>query len=112
MRVLWRLGEASAKQIQEALPGDRHYNTVMTIIRVLEKKSHLTHREDGRTYLYRPTQSQDKARKRVLKHLIHHVFGGSASSLVANLVETGDLTLEDLDAIRKKSLGAKRSSRT
>ena len=112
MRVLWRLGEASAKQIQEALPGDRHYNTVMTIIRVLEKKSHLTHREDGRTYLYRPTQSQDKSRKRVLKHLINHVFGGSASSLVANLVETGDLTLEDLDAIRKKSLGTKRNSRS
>jgi predicted transcriptional regulator len=109
MRVVWRLGEASAKQIQEALPGDRHYNTVMTIIRVLEKKNHLTHREDGRTYLYRPTQSQDKARKRVLKHLINHVFGGSASSLVANLVETGDLTLEDLDAIRRKTKRSPRS---
>jgi predicted transcriptional regulator len=107
MRVVWRLGEASARQIQEELPGNRHYNTVMTIIRVLVKKSHLTHREDGRTYLYRATQSQDKSRKRVLKHLIDHVFGGSATSLVANLVETGDLTLEDLDAIRKKK--AKRS---
>ena len=110
MRIVWRLGEASARQIQEALPGDRHYNTVMTIIRVLEKKNHLTHREDGRTYFYRATQGQDKARKRVLKHLIDHVFGGSATSLVANLVETGDLTLEDLDAIRKKKAATKRSA--
>jgi predicted transcriptional regulator len=110
MRVVWRRGEASAKQIQEALPGDRHYNTVMTIIRVLEKKTHLTHREEGRTYFYRATQSQDKSRKRVLKHLIDHVFGGSATSLVANLVETGDLTLEDLDAIRKKKAATKRSA--
>jgi BlaI family penicillinase repressor len=110
MRVVWRRGEASAKQIQEALPGDRHYNTVMTIIRVLEKKTHLTHREEGRTYFYRATQSQDKSRKRVLKHLIDHVFGGSATSLVANLVETGDLTLEDLDAIRKKKAATKRGA--
>src|SRR5215831_13204202 len=91
MRVVWRLGEASARQIQTHLSGDRHYNSVMTIIRVLEKKKHLTHREDGRTYIYRPTESQEKSRKRVLRHLIGHVFGGSAASLVLNLVETGDL---------------------
>lgn len=103
MRIIWRLGEASARQIQECLPGDRHYNTVMTIIRVLEKKNHLTHREEGRTYFYRATQSQEKSRKRVLKHLINHVFGGSAASLVVNLVETGDLTVEDLDEIRRRT---------
>ena len=102
MRVIWELGEASAKQIQSRLPGDRHYNSVMTIIRVLEKKSHLTHREEGRTFIYRPTESRRKAHTRVLKHLVKQVFGGSAASLVLNLVETGDLTREDLDAIRRK----------
>jgi predicted transcriptional regulator len=103
MRIVWRLGEASAKQIQESLPGDRHYNTVMTIIRVLERKNHLMHREEGRTYFYKATQSPEKARKRVLKHLIKNVFGGSAASLVVSLVETGDLTIDDLDAIRRKT---------
>lgn len=107
MRVVWGLGEASAKQIQESLPGDRHYNTVMTIIRVLEKKGHLTHREEGRTYFYRPTQSQEKARNRVVKHLVKNVFGGSAASLVLSLVETGDLTPEDLEAIRKRTAALK-----
>ena len=91
MRIVWRLGEASARQIQQELPGDRHYNSVMTIIRVLEKKNHLVHREEGRTYFYRATQNPHKARSRVLKHLIKHVFGGSPKSLVLNLVETGDL---------------------
>jgi len=100
MRVVWRLGEASAKQIQESLPGERHYNSVMTIIRVLEKKKHLTHREEGRMHIYRPTLSPEKSRTRVLKHLVKNVFGGSAASLVLNLVETGDLTPEDLDLIR------------
>ena len=102
MRVVWKFGEASTRQIQELLPGDRHYNSVMTIIRVLEKKNHLTHREDGRAFIYRATVSPEKARARVLKHLLKHVFGGSAASMVVGLVETGDLTAEDLDAIRRK----------
>src|SRR6185436_11361375 len=92
MRVVWNLGEASARQIQEALPGDRHYNSVMTIIRVLEKKNHLTYREEGRAHIYKAAVSPERAQTRVLKHLVKHVFGGSAASLVLNLVETGDLT--------------------
>ena len=45
MRVIWKMGEASARQIQEQLSGEQHYNSVMTIIRVLERKNHLTHRD-------------------------------------------------------------------
>lgn len=102
MRLVWKHGELSARQIQETLPGDRHYNSVMTIIRVLEKKGHLTHREDGRSHIYRATVKPEASRTRVLKHLVKQVFGGSAASLVLNLVETGDLTAEDLDTIRRK----------
>jgi BlaI family transcriptional regulator, penicillinase repressor len=102
MRIVWNMGEASAKQIQERLPGNRHYNSVMTIIRVLERKNHLTHREDGRTHVYRAAVDPARAQTRVLKHLLKQVFGGSATSLVLNLVETGDLTVADLDAIRRK----------
>jgi BlaI family transcriptional regulator, penicillinase repressor len=105
MRVVWELGEASARQIQEKLAGEQHYNSVMTIIRVLERKKHLTHREDGRAHIYRATVSPDKARTRVLKHLVKHLFDGSAASLVLNLVETGDLTAEDLAIIRRKVKG-------
>ena len=102
MRLVWKHGEVSARQIQEDLPGDRHYNSVMTIIRVLEKKGHLTHREDGRAHIYRATVKPEASRTRVLKHLVKQVFGGSAASLVLNLVETGDLTAADLDTIRRK----------
>lgn len=102
MRLLWSMGEATIKQLQEKLSGDRHYNSVLTIVRVLEKKGHLTHREDGRTFIYRAKESPEKARKKVLSHLVKQVFGGSASSLVLNLVEAGDLTREDLDQIRKQ----------
>ena len=112
MRVIWRLGQASARQIQEELPGARHYNSVMTIIRVLERKGHLTHSEDGRAHIYRATVSRNKARKRVLSHLIQHVFDGSAASLVLNLVEVGDLSIEDLDEIRRQTAAKRKEGRT
>jgi len=102
MRIIWELGEASARQIQERLSGDRHYNSVMTIIRVLEKKRRLTHREEGRAYIYRPAESREKSRSRVLRELVKHVFGGSSASLVLHLAETGELTREDIDEVRRK----------
>jgi BlaI family transcriptional regulator, penicillinase repressor len=102
MQIVWSRGEATAREIQTELGGIRHYNSVMTIIRVLEKKGHLAHREDGKTYIYRATETQEKAQKNVLGYLINQVFGGSAASLVLNLVETGDLSKNDLDEIRRR----------
>ncbi len=102
MRVIWDLGEATAKQIQEQLPGDRHYNSVLTIIRVLERKGHLAHRVEGRAHIYRARQQAEKARNKVLSHLITQVFGGSPASLVLHLVETGDLTEDDLRDVRQQ----------
>jgi BlaI family transcriptional regulator, penicillinase repressor len=103
MQVIWELGEATARQIQERLPGEPHYNSVLTIIRVLERKAHLTHRVAGRAYVYRARVNKNRSRRRVLSHLVKHVFGGSASALVLHLVETGDLTDEDLREIRHRA---------
>lgn len=102
MRVVWDLGEATARQIQEAVPGEAHYNSVLTIIRVLERKGHLTHRVEGKAHVYRAKAKQEKARSRVLSHLIEQVFGGSPTSLVLHLVETGDLTEDDLQEVRQQ----------
>src|SRR5215831_3044553 len=102
MKIVWQLGEASVKDIQERLPGEPHYNTVLTIIRVLERKGHLVHRAEGKAYLYRSGETKEKARARLLRHFVDQVFGGSAPSAVLSLVETGDLTRKDLDQIRDK----------
>jgi BlaI family transcriptional regulator, penicillinase repressor len=102
MRVIWEMGEATAREIQEHLTGERHYNTVLTIIRVLERKGHLTHRAAGKAHVYRARQQPEKSRGRVLTHLIRQVFGGSAASLVLHLVETGDLTENDLRQVRQQ----------
>jgi len=100
MRILWKLGEAGIKEIQARLPPGRHYNTVLTIVRVLERKGHVTHRERGRGFAYSPAAPQQESRLRALGHIVDNMFGGSSTSMVLNLVETGNLTLEDLDVIR------------
>lgn len=102
MQAIWELGEATVKELQEFLPGNQHYNSLLTIVRVLEKKGHLMHREDGRAYSYRAKEDHTKARTKTLSHFIKNMFGGSATSLVLNLIETGDLTKEDIDSLRKQ----------
>lgn len=112
MKIVWDLGEATAREIQTRLSGDRHYNSVLTIIRVLEAKGHLTHRVDGKAHVYRARQAPEKSRGRALGHLIEHVFGGSPTSLVLHLVETGSLTSDDLQDIRRRVNRAKAGKAT
>jgi BlaI family transcriptional regulator, penicillinase repressor len=112
MRVIWERGEVTAKEIQEALPGERHYNSVLTIIRVLERKGHLTHRAEGKAHIYRAKAKAEKAQGRVLSHLIEQLFGGSAAAMVLHLVETGDLTEEDLSEIREQMAARAQAGKT
>jgi BlaI family transcriptional regulator, penicillinase repressor len=105
MKVVWQMGEATVKEIQQRLPGHPHYNSVLTIIRVLERKGRLVHRVEGKTHFYRAGESKEKSRTRLLRHLIDQVFGGSAASAVINLVQAGDLTPKDIDDIRGKVAG-------
>lgn len=102
MQILWESKEATVRDIQQALPPGRHYNTVLTIIRVLERKGHVTHRQEGRGFVYRALAHPEKSRARALSHLIDSVFGGSSESVVLNMVDAGNLTLEELDEIRRK----------
>jgi predicted transcriptional regulator len=102
MKILWERGEATVREIQLALPAGRHYNSVLTIVRVLERKGHIKHRQEGRGFVYRPSAPREESQSKVLTHLIDNVFGGSFESIVLNMVERGDLTLEQLDEIRNK----------
>ncbi len=112
MRVVWELGEATAREIQAKLPGSRHYNSVLTIIRVLETKGHLVYRTEGRAHVYRARHQPDKSRGRELGHLIKQIFGGSAASLVLHLVETGNLTETDLRDVRRRMAARADAART
>ena len=102
LQILWERDEATVRDIQQSLPPGRHYNTVLTIIRVLERKGHVSHRQEGRGFLYRALAHPEKSKSQALSHLIKSLFGGSPESVVLNMVEAGALSLEDLDEIRRK----------
>jgi len=105
MKIVWQMGEATVKEIQQRLPGNPHYNSVLTITRVLERKGRLVHRVEGKTHFYRAGESKEKSRASLLRQLIDQVFSGSPASVVLNLVKMGDLTPKDLDDIRSKIAG-------
>lgn len=102
MRILWDRDEATVRDIQQCLPPGRHYNTILTIIRVLERKGHVSHRQEGRGFVYRALAHPEESRSNALAYFVESVFGGSPESLVLRMVETGNLTLDNLDEIRRK----------
>jgi predicted transcriptional regulator len=98
MKVLWDNGPSSVATVTERLPGRRHYNTVLTILRILEQKAYVKHAEDpkGRGYLYSPRVSRNRATKMFVKDLVDRMFGGKMDELVASLIEEEGLSSTEL----------------
>lgn len=101
MDVLYRLGRATAADVQERLPGEPSYSTVRTQLRVLEAKGHVRHDEVGLRYVYAPTVPRASARRTALRHIVDTFFDGSPAKVVAALLggEATTLPDEELDRI-------------
>ncbi len=97
--VIYSLGEASVGDVHERLPDPPSYSAVRTMIRLLESKGMLKHREEGTKYIYRPTQSKDSASKKALSHIVKTFFSGSPTDAVAALFDSEKLSRADLDRI-------------
>ena len=71
MDVLWQKGPSTVQQVLEGLPGKSPlaYNSVLTTIRILEKKGYVRHIKDGRAYVYRPLVEQEEASRSEIRHL-------------------------------------------
>jgi len=104
MQVLVDQGEATTKDVYEALAGttDWAHATVVTFIRRLEAKGLVSHRRKPgeRAFYYRPTRSGKSAGLRQIRDLVDRVFGGNPVPLVSSLLEEKPLTPEQLDALR------------
>jgi predicted transcriptional regulator len=98
MDILFSLGRASGPEIQERLPGQPSYSGVRTILRVLERKGHVRHIEEGMRYIYLPVMTREKAAKSAIDRLVTTFFGGSAKAAAAAFVDpsTSQLSNEDL----------------
>jgi len=103
MDVMYRLGRASAAEIMERLDGAPTYSTVRTQLRVLERKGHVKHEEQGLRYVYMPTLAKHSARRSALKHLVDTFFDGSTTKAVAALLggEASRVSDEELARIEE-----------
>ena len=101
MDILYRLGRATASEVMADLPGDPNYSTVRTQLRVLERKGHVRHEEEGLRYVYLPAVPRHTVRKSALRHLVDTFFDGSAEKAVAALLDLSrhELTNADLDRL-------------
>ena len=103
MDVLWRLQEASVREVCEALSDKKRpaYTTVQTIVQRLEQKGAVKRtRKIGNALMFSPTLTRKSAYRRVVDDLLS-LFGGSAQPVVAHLLESGKLTLEDLKSLEE-----------
>jgi predicted transcriptional regulator len=109
MKVVWAREQATVRDVYEALLRQRQvaYTTVMTMMNVLERKGHLRKREDGRSFVYRPSRPQRQVVRSMVREFVDRVFGGDTAPLLAHLVEEEKLTREELDALAKRIEEAK-----
>ncbi len=101
MDLLYAQGEASAADVQAALPDQPTDSTVRTLLRRLVDKGQVRYRQDGPRYLYRPLQEPSHAGRSALQRLISTFFGGSPRDALMHLLgeEADQLSDADLDAI-------------
>ena len=103
MDIIYQSGSATAAEVMENLPDPPSYSAVRALLKVLELKGHLKHRQDGPRYMYSPKLSREKAKRSALKHLIQTFFDGSAEQAVATLLDVSKSELSDdnLDRLKK-----------
>src|SRR5260221_7365660 len=99
MKVVWRLENATVRQVYEELLKQRRiaYTTVMTMMNILEQKGYLKKRQEERAYVYLPARPQKQVIGSMVREFVQRVFNGSAEPLLAHLVEDDQLTEQDLE---------------
>jgi predicted transcriptional regulator len=103
MRVLWRQGPSTVAAIVDAVAGDNPpaYNTVQTMMRILERKGFVSHRKEGRAFVFETLVDESHARKNAIRHVLDRFFDNSPGSLVLSLLEHGDVPDAELLRLRE-----------
>lgn len=100
--IIYRLGEATAQDVQNELPDPPSYSAVRALLVTLENKEMVKHTKAGRRYLYQPAIAEDSAKRSALKNLLGTFFQGKPENLVAALLDPKDqkLSAEEIENIR------------
>ena len=103
MNVLWGKGSGTVQQVLDSITEKPSlaYNSVLTTIRVLERKGYLKHLKDGRAHVYTPLVGQKEATRSEIRHLVGRFFKNSQEQLVLNLLEDQGIGPEEIGRLRE-----------
>jgi predicted transcriptional regulator len=103
MNVLWQRGSGTVQQVLDDLPPKvaLAYNSVLTTIRVLEKKKYVEHEKDGRAHVYAPVIERRDATRSEISNLVSRFFKDSHEQLVLNILEERGIDSSELERLRK-----------
>ena len=99
LKALWALGCGSVREVREKMcpDGELAFNTVQTLLRIMEDKGLIRHRSEGRTFIYEPIYSRD----RVTARLLDRVFDGALDQAILSLLQAKDSTEEELRGLER-----------
>lgn len=102
MRVLWARGRATVGEVVEGMDGPRKpaYNTVLTMLGILEEKRLVRHHKVGRAFAYEPIIGRGDARRSALSHVLHRFFDNSPEALILNLLGHDDANPSEIQRVR------------
>ena len=103
MEPLWKLGTATSEEIRAKLRDDLHDSTIRTMLRILEEKGFVSHRREGRTFVFQPLVPREKVQGKTLGHIIRRFFSGSPQDLVLRLLEDEQLSSADLESLLRQA---------
>jgi predicted transcriptional regulator len=103
MNVLWLKGSGTVQQVLDSITQKPAlaYNSILTTIRVLERKGYLKHLKDGRAHVYTPLVGQQEATRSEIRHLVGRFFKNSHEQLVLNVLEDQGIEPEELARLRQ-----------
>ena len=101
MDVLWRRGSGSVQQVLDWLSSPLAYNSVLTTIRILERKGYVKHVKDGRAHIYDPIIGREEATRSEIRHLLGRFFRNSHEALVLNILQDEAIDAAELKRLRE-----------
>jgi len=103
MKLLWERGESGVADLVNAMPDDAPlaYTSVLTTVRILEKKGYVKHRQEGRAFLYMACVAEEEASRSEVRHMLHRFFGNSRERLLLALLDEQDTTPEELKRLKE-----------
>ena len=108
MQVLWLTGPCTVAEVQPRLQAELAYTTVQTMLNVLLRKKKVKRVQEGRAYRYRPAVSRERASGSALSDLVTRMFGGSSEALLMAMVDTRQISAEELARVAQKLADAEK----